>query len=123
MTRLGKDGYFTNTSLRRTAKSRLVEAGIPREVAKRRTGHLSEADVVYVGGEVIEKQISNVLYGKSVSESSQEYSDITRRKDVASLVFKDCVFQNCTFNTCIIFDISNIYKDLCRPFFVASLHC
>ena len=82
MTRLGKEGYFTNTSLRRTAKSRVVEAGIPREFAKRRIGHLSEADVVYVGEEVMEKQISNVLYGKSVSESSQECdSDISRRKD------------------------------------------
>ena len=39
-----------------TSKSRMVEAGIPREVAKRRIGHLSGADVDYVSEEVMEKK-------------------------------------------------------------------
>lgn len=40
----GKIAYYTNTSLRRWSKLRLVEGRIPREVTKRPIGHLSEAD-------------------------------------------------------------------------------
>ena len=46
MASLGRDGYYTNSSLRRTSKSRLFEPGIPRELAKRRIRHLSEVDSV-----------------------------------------------------------------------------
>jgi hypothetical protein len=34
------DGSCTNSSLRRTAKTRLIENGIPSEVAQRKTGIL-----------------------------------------------------------------------------------
>ena len=61
MQKLGKDGYYTNKSLRRTSKSRLVEGGVPREVAKRRIGHLSGADVDYVSEEVMEKVSAKVM--------------------------------------------------------------
>jgi hypothetical protein len=38
---LGVDGFFTNTSLRRTATTRLVmDSGIPNKVAKKVTGKL-----------------------------------------------------------------------------------
>jgi hypothetical protein len=99
MQRLGKDGYYTNTSLRRTSKSRLVEGGIPREVSKRRIGHLSGADVDYVSEEVMEKKISNVLYGQhtreeAVSERNSGCGASTR----LTPVFNNCVFQNCNFS-------------------------
>lgn len=39
MEELGVDGYYTNTSLRRTATTRLVmDSGIPNKVAKKVTG-------------------------------------------------------------------------------------
>ena len=48
MQSIGKAGYFTNTSNRRTAKTRLTLAGIPREISKQKTGHISMADEVYI---------------------------------------------------------------------------
>lgn len=35
----GNEEFLTNTSLRRTAKTRLTEAGIPREVCNKKTGN------------------------------------------------------------------------------------
>lgn len=34
------DGHFTNTSLRRTARTRMMEAGIPNKIAKKMIGKL-----------------------------------------------------------------------------------
>ena len=102
MQRLGKEGYYTNTSLRRTSKSRLVEGGIPREVAKRRIGHLSGADADYVCEEVLEKKIQNVLYGqntidRTLKEDTLQERD-SKRGAQRSPIFNNCVFQNCNFS-------------------------
>ena len=40
---LGKEGYYTNTSHRRSVITRLVEAGIPREVTKKRNDDLYDS--------------------------------------------------------------------------------
>ena len=61
MKRLGKEGYYTNTSLRRTSKSRMVAAGIPREITKKRIRHLSKIDTVYINEHVMERKISDAL--------------------------------------------------------------
>ena len=101
MTSSGKDGYFTNTSLRRTAKSRMVEAGVPREVSKRRIGHLSEIDSVYVDQSVMEKKVSRALYGNDMSgttnSTSSQMETIMDIKSNKPLQFNNCTFQNCSF--------------------------
>lgn len=103
MTFSGKDGYYTNTSLRRTAKSRMVEAGIPREVSKRRIGHLSEIDSVYIDASIMEEKVSRALYGNEMCEAgnskcSQVLMEATDIKCNRPLQFNNCTFQNCSFN-------------------------
>ncbi len=66
------DGKFvSNTSLRRTCKQRLVEAGVSKEVAEKKTGRISDAaDSCYVDANTCAKQMSTILYGQSMSQSS-----------------------------------------------------
>ena len=107
MSRIGKSGHFTNTSLRRTAKTRLVEAGIPREVIKKRMGHISEADEVYIHERVMEKKMGRILSNSTsqiVSTQSSSASFYSRQEqeegnDVhpRSITFNSCSFTNCTF--------------------------
>ena len=40
MSSIGDGKFYTNTSLRCIAKTRLVEAGIPQELAGKKTGHM-----------------------------------------------------------------------------------
>lgn len=104
MEKLGKEGYFTNTSLRRSAKTRLVEAGIPREVSKRRIGHISNADCAYISQRAMENKMSKVLYGQSISSSSsisisqENFEQNNESSSGCKYTFKDCSFQDCTFN-------------------------
>lgn len=53
MKSLAKDNeFYSNTSLRRTTKCRLAQAGIPKKVASLKTEQISEkADKVYIHGE------------------------------------------------------------------------
>ena len=57
--------YYTNTSLRRTAKTRLTESGFNREIVMKKTGHLSSADNSYVDVSNSESAMSLALYGDS----------------------------------------------------------
>ncbi len=90
---LGSDKFLTNTSQRRTAKTRLTTAGLPREVVAKKTGnierschymiksntsqyclskhcsgHLSEIDGVYVDGGDFEKTMSMCLYAPNQND-------------------------------------------------------
>ena len=58
MQSIGKAGYFTKTSNRRIAKTRFTLAGIPREISKQKTGHISMADEVYIQKDVMGKNRS-----------------------------------------------------------------
>ena len=60
MKTIAKEGeFYSNTSLRRTAKCRLVDGGISREVASLKTGRISEAaDRAYIHASWFEKDMS-----------------------------------------------------------------
>ena len=59
-----EEKFVTNTSLRRTARNRLIEAGIPDEVAKKKTGRLSEkADSAYIEPDSFERNMSEAIHG------------------------------------------------------------
>jgi hypothetical protein len=82
MKSIGKTGHFTNTSNRRTAKTRLTLAGIPREISKHKTGHISMADEVYIQKDVMEKNMSLAIYGHSKSDFSLENATESRRSSL-----------------------------------------
>ena len=49
---LDSEKFVSNTSLRRTAMNRLIGAGVPTEVIRKKTGRVSEAaDASYVSSE------------------------------------------------------------------------
>ena len=63
---ISHDGHFySNTSLRRTAKTRLVVGGIPKEIAMKKTGHTSNADLNYVDPETLEENMCDAIYGRT----------------------------------------------------------
>ena len=64
MKTISKDGYYTNTSTRRTAKTRLTVSGIPREISKRKTGHISNIDEVYIERNAMDREMSMAIYGQ-----------------------------------------------------------
>lgn len=104
MTMLGRKGHFTNTSLRRTSKTRLVEAGIPREVSKKRIGHISNIDEVYVAETSMERQMSMILTGEIASSSSIISNDVSAADSLSNdngapgtFVFNNCTFSGCKF--------------------------
>lgn len=69
------DRFYSNTSLRRTAKTRLVESGLPREIVAKKTGHLSTADITYVeSSNYSEQNMSNVLYGINKGSAVEKVS-------------------------------------------------
>ena len=99
MKSLGKEGYYTNASLRRTAKTRLVEAGIPREVTKKRIGHISNSDEVYVAQNSMDRQMSDILSGEysSVTRQVNQQSNNTDKSTSNTFVFNNCTFSGCNF--------------------------
>lgn len=62
--------FYSNTSLRRTAKTRLTETGFAREIVCKKTGHLSNADISYVDSARSEQSMSLALYGDQNSSIS-----------------------------------------------------
>ena len=57
---------YINTRMHRTAKTRVAFAGIPKEIAARKTGHSSNCDLTYVESrEEQEKTMSEMLCGVS----------------------------------------------------------
>lgn len=110
----GDESFYSNTSLRRTAKTRLVMAGISNEVASIKTGRISEsADRVYVHRQQFEKQMSTALYNTKAATTSSDKSFITISHSesehvqipnelsasgpASKFVFSNCTFSNCTF--------------------------
>ena len=64
MRSINDENFYSNTSLRRTAKTRLVEAGVSKEFARRKTGHFSSSDMTYVDSGKMERQMCLALTGK-----------------------------------------------------------
>lgn len=61
----GYDGFYTNTSLRRSAKTRLVKCETPKELARKITGHVSDADNAYVATDSkCDEVLSSIIYGE-----------------------------------------------------------
>ena len=86
--------FYSNTSLRRSAKTRLTEAGIPREISSFKTGRVSEkADQVYIHRENFEQQMSKALY-----QSSYKEANIFSNEKSEKYVLSNCSFHNCHFN-------------------------
>ena len=70
MSSISAEGYISNTSVRRTAKNRMMAAGIPREVIEKKTGRISErADMAYVEEHRFEKEMNFALSGTNEPDS------------------------------------------------------
>ena len=70
---------------------------------KKRIGHLSKIDTVYIDEHVIERKISDALYGNG-SNSGECSGTTTTAIDKDSeqrpnLIFNNCTFQGCSFNS------------------------
>lgn len=74
-----KTGYFTNTSNRSTAKTRLTLAGIPREISKQKTRHISMSDEIYIQKDLMEKNMSFAIYGHLTSDFSQNMTPVSKK--------------------------------------------
>lgn len=61
--------FYSNTSLRRTAKTRLVMAGISKEISARKTGHTSNADLTYVDASECEVAMTKAIFGTKSIET------------------------------------------------------
>lgn len=97
------DMFLTNTSLRRTAKNRLVQAGIPSEVARKKTGRISDAaDSAYIDGSLFEKQMSSAIY---CNQSNNEVRSIECQSG-ARFSFQNCTVK-ITVNECKELNDSN----------------
>ena len=72
------DGFFSNHSLRRTGISHLFQAGVPRKLIKKYSGHRSEAlDRYQIPSEKQIQEISSVLAGPSTSKNDREMSKVS----------------------------------------------
>jgi hypothetical protein len=63
MSSAGIEGHFTNTSLRRTACTRMMESNIPDKIARKVSGHMSSAEEVYISASSKVEDISTAIYG------------------------------------------------------------
>jgi hypothetical protein len=104
LTSMANDGkLYSNTSLRRTAKTRIVNAGIPREVAKMKTGHVSNSADDYVENSVQhERNMTSAIYGQVRGRPRNENSSAF---EISALSFPGCYhdfISGNTFNNCSI---------------------
>lgn len=91
---VGDGKLYTNTSLRRTAKTRVVAAGVPKEIAAKKTGHLSNADLSYVEcDEVQQKKMSDVLYGTT---STFNLNNTNHMDSHLGSILNNNTFNNCS---------------------------
>jgi len=86
MSSVGDGKFYSNTSLRRTAKTRLVEAGIPQELARKKTGHTSSADAVYLHAGTAERQMCEALTTTSVESRSAKTVTIESRSTTSTSI-------------------------------------
>lgn len=89
-------GFVSNTSLRRTAQTRLLQGGVQKEVIQKKTGRLSDsADSAYIDGKVFERKMSSVLYGE-VSKTVNITCQPTSSSKDAQVPFSFSNCSNCT---------------------------
>ena len=82
------------------------------DVTKRRIGHLSWADVDYVSKEVMEKKVSNVLYGQHIWEEA-----VSERDTLDAMQVQDFL----QFSTTVYFRIVIFICELKWRLFVAFI--
>ena len=70
------DGYFMNHLLRRTAPTRLFQAGIERKIFKEITGHRSDAIECYqVTSEDQQRNVSKIISGGNVPKKVEKLEE------------------------------------------------
>ena len=74
--------FYSNTSLRRTAKTRLVVGGISKEIAMKKTGHASNADLNYVDPESLEEKMCDTIYGRQHHSEALQVSSAAAMNNV-----------------------------------------
>lgn len=93
--------FYSNTSLRRTTKQRLIDAGVSKEIAQTKTGRISEkADKSYFNTEKFNENMTEILCGTSKSSSitNSNLSCVNSSSAAqVSLNFHNCSFTNCSF--------------------------
>ena len=88
-------GFVSNSSLRRTAQTRLLQGGVQKEIIQKKTGRLSDsADSAYIDRKLFERQMSSVLYG----EACQTVNPSTSSSNEGNLPFNCVNCSNCTIN-------------------------
>ena len=92
------NGFVSNSSLRRTAQTRLLQGGIRKEIIQKKAGRLSDsADSAYIDGKVFEKEMSSVLYGEVSKTVDISCPTTSSSKDAQVPVsFVNC--SNCIVN-------------------------
>lgn len=104
LTSMANDGKtYSNTSLRRTAKTRIVNAGISSEVAKMKTGHESNAAQDYFESSAQhERKMASAIYGQA---EQRPVDGNTRAFEMSASSFSGChhdIFSGNTFHNCSI---------------------
>lgn len=75
----------TNSSLRRTSKTRLLDGGVSKELASMKTGRISDkADRAYIDVRNSERLMSTVLYGAGATPETETAGD--RRPQAQAVV-------------------------------------
>lgn len=83
--------HYTNSSLRRTSKNRLICGGISAEVAQKKTGRISSvADAAYIDESLYEQEMSSAIYG--FNNATVNYN----RKDTQNNSFPAPIYNNCS---------------------------
>lgn len=84
--------FYSNTSLRRTSKTRLVEAEIPQEVITKRTGRISEiAKAVSIEELVYQRKMSMALYGCETAKTGYKNRNEMNEKNLCCLTLNSGV--------------------------------
>lgn len=98
MEKSGKKGFYTNTSLRRTAMTRLISGNIPDKVIQKKTGRTSDlSDRSYIDINLQERRMSACLHGSVENIASTSMSVDKQMNEGTKLLFNNCSFSNCQF--------------------------
>ena len=98
MGKCNKKGFFSNTSLRRTAMNRLIAGDIPDKVIQKKTGRVSDlSDRSYIDLNIQERRMSECLHGSTEMKASSSVSIEKHINKQPNLIFNNCTFSNCNF--------------------------
>jgi hypothetical protein len=100
MEKCGKKGFFSNTSLRRTAMTRLISGDIPDKVIQKKTGRTSDlSDRSYIDMNLQERRMSECLHGarSTLMNASSSISFDKKMNEGPKLCFNNCSFTSCQF--------------------------